>query len=43
MIANHMEALNHCAVTRTILKEAIDKNGLSDKVLIPADGETLEF
>jgi L-ascorbate metabolism protein UlaG (beta-lactamase superfamily) len=43
VIANHMEALNHCAVTRTILKEAIDKNGLSDKVLIPADGETLEF
>ncbi|TKG25676.1 MBL fold metallo-hydrolase, partial [Vibrio sp. F13] len=33
----------HCAVTRPILKEAIDKNGLSDKVLIPADGETLEF
>jgi L-ascorbate metabolism protein UlaG (beta-lactamase superfamily) len=43
VIANHMEALNHCAVTRPILKEAIDKNGLSDKVLIPADGETLEF
>lgn len=43
VIANHMEALNHCAVTRTILKQAIDKNGLSDKVLIPADGETLEF
>lgn len=43
VIANHMEALNHCAVTRTILKEAIDKNGLSDKVLIPADGETFEF
>ncbi|MEH0688824.1 MBL fold metallo-hydrolase [Vibrio cholerae] len=43
VIANHMEALNHCAVTRTTLKEAIDKNGLSDKVLIPADGETLEF
>ncbi|OEE33953.1 MBL fold metallo-hydrolase [Vibrio genomosp. F10 str. ZF-129] len=43
VVANHMEALNHCAVTRAILKEAIDKNGLSDKVLIPADGETLEF
>lgn len=43
VIANHMEALNHCAVTRPILKEAIDKNGLSDKVLIPADGENLEF
>ncbi|MEZ8883707.1 MBL fold metallo-hydrolase, partial [Vibrio sp. 10N.247.311.13] len=43
VVANHMEALNHCAVTRPILKEAIYKNGLSDKVLIPADGETLEF
>lgn len=43
VIANHMEALNHCAVTRPILKKAIDDNGLSDKVLIPADGETLAF
>ncbi|MUJ19950.1 MBL fold metallo-hydrolase [Aliivibrio fischeri] len=43
VIANHMEALNHCAVTRPILKEAINKNGLSDKTLIPADGETLEL
>ncbi|MCL1068998.1 MBL fold metallo-hydrolase [Shewanella olleyana] len=43
VIANHMEALNHCSVTRPILKEAIDKNGLSDKVFIPADGKTMEF
>jgi len=42
VIANHMEALNHCAVTRPILKQSVDKNGLSEKVLIPADGETLE-
>lgn len=43
VIANHMEALNHCAVTRPILKQSIEKNGLSDKVLIPADGESLSF
>jgi len=43
VIANHMEALNHCAITRSNLKESIYKNNLSDKVLIPADGETLDF
>lgn len=40
VIANHMEALNHCAVTRPILRESIKENGLLEKVLIPADGET---
>ncbi|WP_261817823.1 MBL fold metallo-hydrolase [Vibrio gallicus] len=43
VIANHMEALNHCAVTRPILKQSIEKNALSEKVLIPEDGETLTF
>ncbi|MFC3185594.1 hypothetical protein ACFOD0_01615 [Shewanella intestini] len=43
VIANHMDALNHCGTTRKIMNESISKSGLSDKVLIPADGETLEF
>ncbi|WP_028116844.1 MBL fold metallo-hydrolase [Ferrimonas senticii] len=43
VIANHMEALNHCPVRRDDLRQALTVKGLSDKVLIPADGETLVF
>ncbi|MCG9651078.1 MBL fold metallo-hydrolase [Vibrio brasiliensis] len=43
VIANHMEALNHCPVDRDTLRQSIEKYGLADKVLIPMDGETLEF
>ncbi|MGL4936485.1 MBL fold metallo-hydrolase [Shewanella sp.] len=41
VIANHMEALNHCPTTRKILAERLALAGLTDKVLIPKDGETL--
>lgn len=41
VIANHMEALNHCSVTREMLKERLMRENLLDKVLIPQDGETL--
>ena len=43
VIANHMEAVNHCPTTRTHLKEALAKAGLLDKVLIPQDGECMHF
>ncbi len=43
VIANHMEALNHCAVTRSTLKESLVQHNLVDKVLIPEDGETMEI
>ncbi|NLS12079.1 MBL fold metallo-hydrolase [Vibrio sp. SM6] len=43
VIANHMEALNHCHIDRTQLSALITQYGLGDKVLIPADGETLTF
>ena len=43
VIANHMEALNHCGVTREILKERLEKEGLINKVYIPKDGETLKL
>jgi hypothetical protein len=33
----------HCLTSRTILKKAVLKEGLADKVLIPADGELMEF
>ena len=43
VIANHMEALNHCPVDRIALRSALEREGLSDKVLIPQDGETLSL
>jgi len=43
VIANHMEALNHCPVDRQMLRRSLVRQGISDKVLIPQDGETLEF
>jgi len=43
VIANHLEALNHCPITRTQLRDELVKNGLLDKVYIPDDGETLHI
>jgi L-ascorbate metabolism protein UlaG (beta-lactamase superfamily) len=42
VIATHMEAINHCPLTRAALTEVLEDHGLSDRVGIPADGETLE-
>ena len=39
VIANHLEAVNHCPTTRKQLVEEVLKRGLSDKVFIPNDGE----
>ena len=41
VIANHMEALNHCSTTRSILKNELTKKGLLSKTFIPQDGETI--
>ena len=41
VIANHLEALNHCPTTRMQLEKELDRSGLSAKVWIPRDGETL--
>jgi len=42
VIANHLEALNHCPTTRKQLREKLKEKGLLDKVYIPNDGETIE-
>ena len=42
VIANHLEALNHCPTTRTQLKERLLEAGLLEKIYIPYDGETIE-
>ena len=43
VIANHLEAVNHCPTTRVGLRKELEDNGLSDKVLIPQDGEIMNF
>jgi L-ascorbate metabolism protein UlaG (beta-lactamase superfamily) len=43
IIANHLEAVNHCPTTRKQLVEEVSKRGLSDKVFIPNDGESRVF
>lgn len=43
VIANHLEALNHCPLERKNLRNTLTANGLTDKVFIPEDGETLTF
>ena len=43
VIANHLEALNHCPITRAQLKTELIKNHLLEKVYIPDDGEILEL
>ena len=39
VIANHMESINHCPLTRKKLKEILINNNLIHNVLIPEDGE----
>jgi L-ascorbate metabolism protein UlaG (beta-lactamase superfamily) len=39
VIATHMEALNHCPVTRAEFRKAVTQAGLIEKVRIPLDGE----
>ena len=41
VVANHMDALNHCPTTRAGLRQILEDHGLASKVLIPEDGESL--
>src|SRR3954451_20654095 len=43
VVAVHLEALNHCPLTRSELRAAVDEAGVGARVAIPADGETLRF
>jgi L-ascorbate metabolism protein UlaG (beta-lactamase superfamily) len=42
VVAVHMEAINHCLLTRDELGEELQREGLAHRVEIPADGETIE-
>lgn len=43
IVATHMEALNHCLLTRAALREYVDANQFGEQVFIPQDGEALTF
>jgi L-ascorbate metabolism protein UlaG (beta-lactamase superfamily) len=43
VLAVHMEAINHCRLTRAALRQYLEQAGLSDQVLIPPDGAVLNF
>lgn len=43
VVANHLEALSHCPVTRTGLAQAATQAGMQARLHVPADGETLTF
>jgi L-ascorbate metabolism protein UlaG (beta-lactamase superfamily) len=43
VIANHMESINHCPLTRNKLRDALKVKAINDKVLIPEDGEIIEI
>lgn len=43
IIATHMEAVNHAALTRNELRDFVNKNDLEKYVFVPEDGESLTF
>ncbi|MEO4047718.1 MBL fold metallo-hydrolase [Pseudomonas sp. CAU 1711] len=43
VIANHLEALDHCPVTRAELEAEAALLRLGERLRVPQDGETLEF
>ena len=43
VIANHLEAVNHCPTTRNQLKSEASKIGFTEKIFIPNDGESRTY
>jgi L-ascorbate metabolism protein UlaG (beta-lactamase superfamily) len=43
VIAVHMEAWNHCRLSRKALRDFTIRSGIEKQVLIPADGELISF
>lgn len=43
VVAVHLEAINHCKLKRTELKNYLNKNGIFEQVIIPNDGEIMSF
>lgn len=43
IIAIHMEAINHCVLSRAELKQYAFENNFEDKLIIPKDGEVVKL
>jgi len=43
VIAVHFESINHCVLSRREMRERVEREGLAERILIPGDGELLEF
>jgi len=43
IVAMHMEAVNHCVLTRDGLRAGLTRAAIQTKVLIPRDGETISL
>ncbi len=43
VVVVHMEAFNHCLLTRPLLQTFLDREGLAGRVTVPADGETAKL
>jgi L-ascorbate metabolism protein UlaG (beta-lactamase superfamily) len=43
IIASHMESVNHATLSRRELREFLGEKGMTERVLIPADGESYQF
>ena len=43
VIASHMDTVAHASITRASMRELLARRGLSDRVLMPDDGETYDF
>ena len=43
IITVHMDAINHCVCTREIMRKFVSENKLTDRVLVPNDGEKLNL
>ncbi|MGE6631981.1 MBL fold metallo-hydrolase [Bacillus sp. NPDC077027] len=43
IVACHMEAVNHCLLTRDELKKYIREHHVEDQIYVPHDGDTLSF
>jgi len=43
VVANHLEALSHCPVTRAGLAQAAARAGMAERLHVPADGEAVAF
>lgn len=41
LVASHMEAINHCILSRATLRDFSVRKGFEKSLLIPADGETV--